>query len=139
MSSITIYHNPACGTSRNVLALIRNSGEEPTMIEYLKHPPDRLTLVRLIEAMGISVREVLREKGTPYAELGLADSQWTDEQLLDFMLQHPVLINRPIVATPLGSRLCRPSETVLNILPQPQQAAFTKEDGEGVIDIRRTT
>lgn len=109
------------------------------MIEYLKHPPDRLTLVRLIEAMGISVREVLREKGTPYAELGLADSQWTDEQLLDFMLQHPVLINRPIVATPLGSRLCRPSETVLNILPQPQQAAFTKEDGEGVIDIRRTT
>lgn len=139
MSSITIYHNPACGTSRNVLALIRNSGEEPTIIEYLKHPPDRLTLVRLIEAMGISVREVLREKGTPYAELGLADSQWTDEQLLDFMLQHPVLINRPIVATPLGSRLCRPSETVLNILPQPQQAAFTKEDGEGVIDIRRTT
>ncbi len=134
MSDITIYHNPACGTSRNVLALIRNSGEEPTVVEYLKRPPDRATLVSLIQAMGVPVREVLRQKGTPYDELGLGQPKWTDEQLIDFMLQHPILINRPIVATPLGTRLCRPSEAVLNILPQPQQAAFSKEDGEAVID-----
>ncbi|WP_050872639.1 arsenate reductase (glutaredoxin) [Comamonas testosteroni] len=134
MSDITIYHNPACGTSRNVLALIRNSGEEPKVIEYLKTPPDRATLVGLIQAMGMPVRDVLRQKGTPYDELGLGDPQWTDEQLVDFMLQHPVLINRPIVVTPLGTLLCRPSEAVLDILRQPQQAAFSKEDGEAVID-----
>ncbi|WP_312833527.1 arsenate reductase (glutaredoxin) [Comamonas sp.] len=134
MSDITIYHNPACGTSRNVLALIRNSGEQPTVIEYLKTPPDRATLVGLIQAMGTPVRELLRQKGTPYDELGLGESKWTDAQLIDFMLQHPILINRPIVITPLGTRLCRPSEAVLDILPQPQQAAFSKEDGEAVID-----
>ena len=134
MSNITIYHNPACGTSRNVLALIRNSGEEPTVIEYLKTPPDRATLMVLIAAMGVSARAVLREKGTPYAELGLDDPQWSDVQLIDFMLQHPVLINRPIVVTPLGTRLCRPSEAVLDILPQPQRGAFSKEDGEAVVD-----
>lgn len=134
MSDITIYHNPACGTSRNVLAMIRNSGEEPTVIEYLKTPPDRPTLVGLIQALGTPVREVLRQKGTPYDELGLGDPQWTDEQLIDFMLQHPILINRPIVVTPLGTRLCRPSEAVLDILPQPQQDAFSKEDGEAIID-----
>ena len=105
---ITIYHNPACGTSRNVLALIRNSGEEPTVVEYLKTPPDRATLESLIAAMGVPVREVLRQKGTPYDELGLAAPHWSDAQLLDFMLQHPILINRPIVVTPLGTRLCRP-------------------------------
>ncbi|WP_175776180.1 arsenate reductase (glutaredoxin) [Burkholderia anthina] len=134
MSNITIYHNPACGTSRNVLALIRNSGEEPTVIEYLKTRPDRATLTALIAAMGVSARAVLREKGTPYAELGLDDPQWSDVQLIDFMLQHPVLINRPIVVTPLGTRLCRPSEAVLDILPQPQRGAFNKEDGEAVVD-----
>lgn len=134
MSDITIYHNPACGTSRNVLALIRNSGEEPKVIEYLKTPPDRATLVGLIQAMGMPVRDVLRQKGTPYDELGLGDAKWTDEQLIDSMLQHPILINRPIVVTPLGTRLCRPSEAVLDILPQPQQAPFSKEDGEAVID-----
>ena len=134
MSRISIYHNPACGTSRNVLALIRNSGEEPTVIEYLKTPPDRATLTALIAAMGVSARAVLREKGTPYAELGLDDPQWSDVQLIDFMLQHPVLINRPIVVTPLGTRLCRPSEAVLDILPQPQRGAFNKEDGEAVVD-----
>ena len=134
MSDITIYHNPACGTSRNVLALIRNSGEAPTVIEYLKTPPDRSTLVGLIQAMGIPVRDVLRQKGTPYEELGLGDPKWTDEQLIDFMLQHPILINRPIVVTPLGASLCRPSEAVLDILAQPQQNAFSKEDGQAVID-----
>lgn len=134
MNRITIYHNPACGTSRNVLALIRNSGEEPTVIEYLKTPPDRATLTALIAAMGVPVRSVLREKGTPYAELGLNDPKWSDEQLIDFMQQHPILINRPIVVTPLGARLCRPSETVLDILPQPQRNAFNKEDGEAVVD-----
>ena len=134
MSDITIYHNPACGTSRNVLALIRNSGEEPTVIEYLKTPPDRSTLVGLIQAMGIPVRDVLRQKGAPYEELGLGDPKWTDEQLIDLMLQHPILINRPIVVTPLGARLCRPSEAVLDILAQPQQNAFSKEDGQAVID-----
>ena len=134
MSNITIYHNPACGTSRNVLALIRNSGEEPTVIEYLKTPPDRATLTALIAAMGVSARAVLREKGTPYAELGLGDPQWGDDRLIDFMLQHPILINRPIVVTPLGTRLCRPSEAVLDLLPQPQRGAFRKEDGEAVVD-----
>ena len=131
---ITIYHNPACGTSRNVLALIRNSGEEPTVVEYLKTPPDRATLESLIAAMGVPVREVLRQKGTPYDELGLAAPHWSDAQLVDFMLQHPILINRPIVVTPLGARLCRPSEAVLDILPQPQRGAFAKEDGEAVVD-----
>ena len=134
MPDVTIYHNPACGTSRNTLALIRNSGEEPTVIEYLKTPPDRETLRRLIADMDVPVRAVLREKGTPYAELGLDDPKWSDEQLIDFMLQHPILINRPIVVTPLGTRLCRPSEAVLDLLPQPQRGAFSKEDGEPVVD-----
>ena len=134
MSTVTIYHNLDCGTSRNVLALIRNSGEEPTVIEYLKTPPDRATLMVLIAAMGVSARAVLREKGTPYAELGLGDPQWGDDRLIDFMLQHPILINRPIVVTPLVTRLCRPSEAVLDILPQPQRGAFRKEDGEAVVD-----
>jgi arsenate reductase (glutaredoxin) len=134
MSDITIYHNPACGTSRNVLGLIRNSGAEPTVVEYLQTPPDRDTLVALIDAMGIPVRDVLRIKGTPYVELGLDDPSLGDAQLIDAMLQHPILINRPIVVTPLGTRLCRPSEAVLDILPQPQRGAFTKEDGEPVID-----
>ena len=134
MGHITIFHNPACGTSRNTLAMIRNSGEEPTIIEYLKTPPDRQTLQALIAAMGVPTRHVMRRKGTPYDELGLDDPKWTDEQLVDFMLQHPILINRPIVVTPLGTRLCRPSELVLDILPKPQQAAFAKEDGEQVID-----
>lgn len=136
MNDITIYHNPACGTSRNVLALIRNTGEEPLVIEYLKTPPDRATLTRLIAAMGVPMRDVLRRKGTPYDELGLDDPKWTDEQLIGFMLQHPILINRPIVVTPLATRLCRPSEAVLDILPRPQQGAFSKEDGEAVIDAK---
>ena len=131
---ITIFHNPACGTSRNTRALIRNSGAEPEVIEYLKTPPDRATLTALIAAMGVPVRAVLREKGTPYAELGLDDPKWSDEQLIGFMLQHPILINRPIVVTPLGTMLCRPSETVLDILPQPQRGAFSKEDGEAVVN-----
>jgi arsenate reductase len=134
MSSTTIYHNPACGTSRNVLALIRNTGEEPTVVEYLKTPPDRATLERLIADLGLPVRDVLRQKGTPYDELGLGDPKWHDDQLIDFMLQHPILMNRPIVVTPIATRLCRPSEAVLEILPQPQQGAFVKEDGEAVID-----
>lgn len=134
MTTTTIYHNPACGTSRNVLAMIRNSGEEPEIIEYLLTPPDKNTLIALIKATGLAVREVLRQKGTPYDELELDDPKWTDEQLIDFMLQHPVLINRPIVVTELGVRLCRPSELVLDILPNPQQAAFSKEDGEAVIN-----
>ena len=136
MTDITIYHNPACGTSRNVLALIRNSGEEPEVIEYLKTPPDRATLEGLIAALGMPARDVLRQKGKPYDELGLSDPKWTDAQLVDFMLQHPILINRPIVVTTLGTRLCRPSEAVLDILPQPQQAAFAKEDGEAVVDAK---
>lgn len=134
MSTITIYHNPACSTSRNVLGLIRNSGEEPTIIEYLKTPPDRDTLQALIVAMGVPVRDVLREKGTPYAELDLGNPKWSDDDLIGFMLQHPILINRPIVVTPLGTRLCRPSEAVLDLLPQPQRGAFSKEDGEPVVD-----
>ena len=117
MTDITIYHNPACGTSRNVLALIRNSGAEPTVVEYLKNPPDRATLERLIAAVGLPVRDVMRQKGTPFDELGLSDPKWTDAQLIDFMLQHPILMNRPIVETPLCTRLCRPSEAVLDILP----------------------
>lgn len=136
MNDITIYHNPACGTSRNVLALIRNTGDEPTVVEYLQDPPDRATLERLIASMGMAVRDLLRRKGTPYDELGLDDPTWSDEQLVGFMLRHPVLINRPIVVTPLGARLCRPSEAVLDILPRAQQGAFSKEDGEPVIDAR---
>ena len=134
MNDITIYHNPACGTSRNVLGLIRNSGQEPTVIEYLKTPPDRATLTALIAAMGVPVREVLRIKGTPYEELDLGNPKWSDDELIDFVLQHPILINRPIVVTPLGTRLCRPSEAVLDILPQPQRGAFNKEDGEAIVD-----
>ncbi|CAE6744144.1 arsenate reductase (glutaredoxin) [Paraburkholderia haematera] len=132
--SVTIYHNPDCGTSRNTLAMIRNAGIEPEVIEYLKNPPDRATLKDLIARAGLTVRAALREKGTPYAELGLADASLSDAQLLDAMLAHPILINRPIVVTPLGVRLCRPSEVVLDILPAAQQGAFTKEDGEQVID-----
>jgi arsenate reductase len=132
--SVTIYHNPACGTSRNTLAMIRNAGIEPQVIEYLQTPPDRATLTQLIADAGLTVREALREKGTPYAELGLQDEALTNEQLLDAMLAHPVLINRPFVVTPVGVRLCRPSERVLDILPQPQKSAFTKEDGERVVD-----
>ena len=127
--SVTIYHNPSCGTSRNTLAMIRQSGVEPDIIEYLKNPPDRARLIELIGAMGISVRALLREKGTPYAELGLADPKWSDAQLLDFMLAHPILINRPIVVTPKGTKLCRPSEAVLELLDHPADS-FVKEDGE---------
>lgn len=130
---VIIYHNPQCGTSRSTLGLIRNAGIEPHIIEYVKTPPTRLLLRRLIERMGVSVRDVIREKGTPYAELGLDDPSLCDEQLLDAMIAHPILINRPIVVTPLGVRLCRPSETVLDILP-PQQGEFVKEDGEPVVD-----
>jgi arsenate reductase len=129
--SVTIYHNPDCGTSRNTLAMIRQSGEEPQIIEYLKHPPSRAQLIELIEAMGISVRALLREKGTPYAELGLADPKWRDDQLIDFMLAHPILINRPIVVTANGTKLCRPSEAVLDLLDK-SAPSFVKEDGEAV-------
>ncbi len=132
--TVTIYHNPACGTSRNVLAIIRNSGEEPEVIEYLKTPPSRETLISLISRMGIPVREVLRQKDTPFAELDLGNPKWTDDQLIDFMMQHPILINRPIVITPLAVRLCRPSETVLDILPHPQKGPINKEDGTPLID-----
>jgi arsenate reductase len=131
--SVTIYHNPDCGTSRNTLAMIRQGGEEPEVIEYLKNPPSRARLIELIRAMGIPVRALLREKGTPYAELRLADPKWSDNQLIDFMLAHPILINRPIVVTPKGVKLCRPSEAVLDILPNPHIGRFVKEDGE-VID-----
>ncbi|QGG08907.1 glutaredoxin-dependent arsenate reductase [Enterobacter cancerogenus] len=134
MSHITLYHNPDCGTSRNTLEMIRNSGNEPEIVLYLDTPPSRETLCKLIADMGISVRDLLRTNGEPYAQLGLADGQFSDEQLIDFMLQYPILINRPIVVTPLGTRLCRPSERVLDILPDPQRAAFTKEDGEAVVD-----
>jgi arsenate reductase len=129
--SVTIYHNPACGTSRNTLAMIRQSGEEPEIIEYLKTPPSRARLIELINAMGIPVRALLREKGTPYAELGLADPKWSDDQLIDVMLAHPILINRPIVVTPKGTKLCRPSEAVLDLLDNPV-GSFVKEDGEAV-------
>jgi arsenate reductase len=133
-AAVTIYHNPACGTSRNTLAMIRNAGIEPTVIEYLKIPPDRATLLRLIADAGLTVRGALREKCEPYEALGLADPKWRDGELLDFIDQYPILINRPFVVTPLGTRLCRPSEVVLEILPAPQQGAFTKEDGEVVVD-----
>ncbi|KLU27724.1 arsenate reductase [Caballeronia mineralivorans PML1(12)] len=132
--NVTIYHNPDCGTSRNTLAMIRNAGIEPEIIEYLKTPPSRTTLKDLIARAGLTVRAVLREKGTPYADLGLGDPSLSDEQLLDAMLEHPILINRPLVVTPLGVRLCRPSEVVLDILPAAQKGAFAKEDGEPVID-----
>jgi len=131
---VTIYHNPDCGTSRNTLALIRNAGIEPTIIEYLRNPPSHETLRGLIAAMGLPVRDIMRKKGTPYEAMELDDPKWTDDQLLDFMLAEPILINRPIVVTELGTRLCRPSELVLDILSAPQQAPFAKEDGEIVID-----
>jgi arsenate reductase (glutaredoxin) len=130
--TVTIYHNPACGTSRNTLAMIRQSGEEPEVIEYLKNPPSRERLVELLKAMGMTPRELLRERGTPYAELGLGDPKWSDDELIDFMLAHPILINRPIVMAPLGMVLARPSERVLEILPNPDIGRFTKEDGEVV-------
>lgn len=134
--SITIYHNPACGTSRNTLAMIRQSGEEPLVVEYLVTPPSREELAALIQAMGIPVRDLLRRKGTPYDALGLDDPKWTDEELIDFMMAHPILINRPIVVTPLGTRLCRPSEAVIDILPNPDIGPFVKEDGE-IIPVRK--
>ena len=130
--SVTIYHNPSCGTSRNTLAMIRQSGEEPEVIEYLKTPPSRARLVELIAALGISARDLLREKGTPFAELGLADPKWSDDELIDFMIAHPILINRPIVVTGKGVRLCRPSEMVLELLDRPV-GSFVKEDGEVVM------
>lgn len=136
MSDITIYHNPKCGTSRNTLALIRNSGEEPRVVLYLETPPSLDELRALVAATGEPVRALLRQKGTPYDELGLGQAHWRDEDLLGFMVAHPILINRPLVVTPLGTRLCRPSEAVLDLLPQPQQGAFNKEDGEAVIDAR---
>ena len=134
MSDITIYHNPQCGTSRNTLALIRNSGEVPKVVHYLETPPSRDELLKLIAATGQPIRSLMREKGTPYAELSLDDPAKTNDELVDAMLAHPILINRPIVVTPLGTRLCRPSESVLDILPQPQRGEFIKEDGEVVID-----
>ena len=134
MSNITIYHNPACGTSRNTLEMIRNSGNEPTIIYYLDTPPTRDELIKLISDMGITVRALLRKNVEPYEQLGLAEDKWSDDELIDFMLQHPILINRPVVVTPVGTRLCRPSEVVLDILPDAQKGAFSKEDGEQVID-----
>ena len=134
MTDITIYHNPRCGTSRNTLAMIRNSGAEPLVIEYLKTPPTREKLVELIAAAGLGVRGIMRAKEALFAELGLADPARSDDELIDAMMAHPILINRPIVVTPQGTRLCRPSEVVLGILPQPQRGAFTKEDGEKVVD-----
>ena len=133
---VTIYHNPSCGTSRNTLAMIRQSGEEPEIIEYVKNPPNRARLVELIKAMDIPVRALLREKGTPYAELGLADPKWSDDELIDFMMAHPILINRPIVVTPKGVRLCRPSELVLDLLDNPIES-FVKEGGEAVARAKR--
>jgi arsenate reductase len=134
MTDITIFHNPACGTSRNTLALLRHAGLEPTVVEYLKTPPSRAKLKALLQAMGMSVRSLLRRKGTPYEELGLDDPKWSDEQLLDFMQQHPILMERPIVRTPLGTKVCRPSEEVLELLPAPKIAPFAKEDGELIQD-----
>ena len=134
MKTITIFHNPQCGTSRNVLALIRNSGAEPVVVEYLKTLPTRATLVSLIAELGLPVREVLRQKGTPYDELGLGDINLNDDALIDAIVAHPILMNRPIVVTPLGTRLCRPSEVVLDILPSPQRGALAKEDGEQVVN-----
>jgi len=132
--TVTIYHNPACGTSRNTLDMIRQSGVEPIVIEYLKQPPGRERLVALLAAMGMPARALLREKGTPYSELGLADTKWSEDDILDAMLAHPILINRPIVETPKGTRLCRPSELVLTLLDNPDIGPFTKEDGEVVVD-----
>lgn len=134
MTDIIIYHNPECGTSRNTLAMIRNAGIEPHVIEYLKTPPSRALLVQLIERAGLTPRALLREKGTPYAELGLDDASLSDDALVDAMMAHPILINRPLVVSPLGVRLCRPSEAVLDLLPAPQRGAFAKEDGEQVVD-----
>ena len=133
-TDIVIYHNPACGTSRNALAMIRNAGIEPHVVEYLKTPPSRALLVQLIERAGMRPRDLLREKGTPYADLGLGDEDLSDDALIDAMMMHPILINRPLVVSPLGVKLCRPSEVVLDLLPSAQQGAFTKEDGEQVID-----
>ena len=133
MTDVTIYHNPACGTSRNTLALIRNSGIEPEVIEYLRTPPSKTRLKQLLQQMGMGPRALLREKGTPYQELGLGDPARTDAELIDAMLAHPILINRPVVVTPLGTRLCRPCETVLDILPAAQHGGFTKEDGQAVV------
>ena len=134
MSDVTIYHNPACGTSRNTLALLRHAGVETRVVEYLKTPPSKSELRALVAAMGLSVRELLREKGTPYAELDLANPAWTDDQLLDFIGQHPILMNRPVVVTPLGTKLCRPSEAVLELLPVGKLPPFVKEDGEAIED-----
>ncbi|MGE4243731.1 arsenate reductase (glutaredoxin) [Ramlibacter sp.] len=134
MTQITIFHNPDCGTSRNTLALIRHAGIEPQVVEYLKTPPSTAQIRELLAEMNMPVRELLREKGTPFAELGLADPKWTDDQLLDFVRQHPILMNRPVVRTPLGTRLCRPSEAVLELLPVAKLPPFTKEDGEVVQD-----
>ncbi len=134
MSDVTIYHNPKCGTSRNTLAMIRNAGIEPSVVLYMETPPSRAELQALFKRAGITVRDALREKGTPYAELGLDDTSLSDDALLDAIEAHPILLNRPFVTTPLGARLCRPSEQVLDILPAPQQGAFTKEDGEAVVD-----
>lgn len=134
MTDIVIYHNPDCGTSRNTLAMIRNAGIEPHVVEYLKTPPSRSMLVQLVARAGITPRQLLREKGTPYGELALGDESLTDDALVDAMIAHPILINRPLVVGPLGVRLCRPSEVVLDILPTPQQGAFAKEGGEQVVD-----
>lgn len=134
MSDVTIFHNPACGTSRNVLKLIHHAGIEPTVVEYLKSPPSKARLAELVAAMGIGVRQLLREKGTPFAELDLGNPKWTDEQLLDFIVEHPVLMNRPVVVTALGTQLCRPSEAVLQLLPVGKLPPFTKEDGEVIED-----
>ena len=134
MTDVIIYHNPACGTSRNTLAMIRNAGIEPHVVEYLKTPPSRALLLELIDRAGMRPRDLLREKGTPYAELGLGDTSLSDDALVDAMMAHPILINRPLVVSPLGVKLCRPSEAVLDLLPEPQQGAFTKEDGEQVVD-----
>lgn len=134
MTEVTIYHNPSCGTSRNTLALIRNAGVEPVVIEYLQHPPERTTLVSLLQRLQMSPRQLLREKGTPYSELKLGETHWSEAELIDQMLKHPILINRPIVVTPWGVKLCRPSELVLDILPLPQRGALSKEDGQPLID-----
>lgn len=134
MIPVTIFHNPACGTSRNTLALIRHAGIEPTVVEYLKTPPSKAELQALLQAMNLPVRALLREKGTPYAELDLGNPKWTDDELLDAIGRHPVLMNRPVVVTPLGTKLCRPSEAVLELLPVPPLPPFTKEDGEQVVD-----
>lgn len=135
MNTVTIYHNPACGTSRNTLELIRNSGTEPTVIHYLETPPSRTELIKLITDMGISVRSLLRTNVEPYQNLKLNEDHWNDDQLIDFIVEHPILMNRPIVVTKLGTKLCRPSEVVLDILPEAQKGAFVKEDGELVVDV----